>query len=260
MLCLERYDRGPDLDPLGPRAHQGHGRQRVQVRGDLGHPGGVEARPLRPGHVVDHPCDLARGVPTLRPDHHTDPHSASQFSRFRGTGVPGFRCFEVPIFRVAGLPRRPAAAGQGRGRGGDDRRQGTHLRHDGVEGVPVGRPPPHPPPSCGARRPAGWSRPRRRRCPRPRRPAALHDPRRQRQVRAGENAEADHGHVLLERGRHDGVDALTDAGEDHLEAGVPQRPRDDLGPRSWPSRPGLAMSTRDDIRTPPVAGTRPRPP
>ncbi len=40
---------------------------------------------------------------------------------------------------------------------------------------------------------------------------------------------SDQRHVFLQRDRHDVLDALTDTGVDHLETGVAQRARDDLG-------------------------------
>ena len=39
----------------------------------------------------------------------------------------------------------------------------------------------------------------------------------------------DQRNVFLQRDRHDVLDALTDTGVDHLETGVAQRARDDLG-------------------------------
>ncbi len=50
--------------------------------------------------------------------------------------------------------------------------------------------------------------------------------------------------VLLEDGLGDLLGRLVQAGVDDLEAGVAQGPGDDPGPRSWPSRPGLATTTR----------------
>src|SRR3989442_634105 len=51
----------------------------------------------------------------------------------------------------------------------------------------------------------------------------------QAEVRAGQDGQADDRDVLLERGGHDGVDPLTDAGVDDLKAGAAQRAGDDLG-------------------------------
>ena len=70
------------------------------------------------------------------------------------------------------------------------------------------------------------------------------DPREQGVVRAREHREPDGVGVLLQRGLRDLLGRLVQAGVDDLEAGVAQRPGDDLGPRSWPSRPGLAITTR----------------
>ena len=68
--------------------------------------------------------------------------------------------------------------------------------------------------------------------------------------------------VFLQRDRHDVLDALPDAGVDHLETRVAQRAGDDLGAAVMAVETGLG----DDgalagcaIRTPPAAGTRPTP-
>ena len=52
----------------------------------------------------------------------------------------------------------------------------------------------------------------------------------QRHVRPGEDAQADPVGVLGDRGRHDLLRRLVQAGVDDLDAGVAQRPGDDLGP------------------------------
>src|SRR5262249_12059611 len=48
-------------------------------------------------------------------------------------------------------------------------------------------------------------------------------------VGAGQHAEPDGVRILLDGGGHDLLGRLMEAGIDHFEAGVPQRPRDDLG-------------------------------
>ena len=52
---------------------------------------------------------------------------------------------------------------------------------------------------------------------------------RQRDVRAGQDRKPHQRNVFLQRDRHDVLDALADAGVDHLETGVAQRAGDDLG-------------------------------
>ena len=49
-------------------------------------------------------------------------------------------------------------------------------------------------------------------------------------VRAGEDRQRDRVDVLLDRGRHDHLGGLVQAGVDDLEARVPERARDDLRP------------------------------
>ena len=57
----------------------------------------------------------------------------------------------------------------------------------------------------------------------------LDEPAEQRHVRAGEHREADQVGVLLDRGLHDLLGGLVQAGVDHLVAGVAQGPGHDLG-------------------------------
>ena len=57
----------------------------------------------------------------------------------------------------------------------------------------------------------------------------LDQPAEQRHVRAGEDREADQVGVLLDRGLHDLLGRLVEAGVDHLVAGVAQRAGHDLG-------------------------------
>ena len=114
--------------------------------------------------------------------------------------------------------------------------------------------------TASAHRPRGWCRPPRRRC-RPRRRRAA--PRRcgwsARRARR-QDRKPDQRDVLLQRDRHDVLDALPDAGVDDLEPGVAQRAGDDLGAAVMAVQAGLgATSTRVAIRTPPAAGTRPTP-
>ena len=61
----------------------------------------------------------------------------------------------------------------------------------------------------------------------------------QRQVRTRQDAQADDGHVFLDRDRRDVLDALPDAGVDDLESGVAQCARDDLGAAVVPVETGL---------------------
>ena len=55
------------------------------------------------------------------------------------------------------------------------------------------------------------------------------DPRADVHVRAGQDGQADHIRVLLQRRGDDLLRRLAQAGVDHLHAGVAQRPGDDLG-------------------------------
>ena len=61
---------------------------------------------------------------------------------------------------------------------------------------------------------------------------------------ARQQAQADGIGVFLERGLGDLIRGLEQAGVDDLEAGVAQARAITLAPRSCPSRPGLAITTR----------------
>ena len=61
---------------------------------------------------------------------------------------------------------------------------------------------------------------------------------------AGEQRQADGVGVLLQRGLGDLLGRLVQAGVDDLEPGVAQGPVIVFAPRSWPSSPGLATTTR----------------
>jgi len=62
-------------------------------------------------------------------------------------------------------------------------------------------------------------------------------------VRAGENGKADHVDVFLDGGGGDHLGGLAQAGVDDLHASVAQARAIIFAPRSWPSSPGLAIST-----------------
>ena len=66
-----------------------------------------------------------------------------------------------------------------------------------------------------------------------------------RQVRAGEDREADRVHVLLRGRGHDLLRALAQAGVDDLHAGVAQRARHDLGPAVVAVEAGLGDQDAD---------------
>ena len=64
---------------------------------------------------------------------------------------------------------------------------------------------------------------------------------------AGQDAQADDGHVFLDGDRCDVFDALPDAGVDHLKAGVAQGAGDDFGAAIVSIQPGLATRIRTAI-------------
>ena len=76
------------------------------------------------------------------------------------------------------------------------------------------------------------------------RPQALDDAGHERHVRPRENRDADRVGVFLDRGLDDLLRSLMETGVDHLHAGVTQGPAMILAPRSCPSSPGLAITTR----------------
>ena len=95
----------------------------------------------------------------------------------------------------------------------------------------------------------------------------LADPGKQRHVRAGENREADHVHVLLHRRGRDHLGRLVQPGVDHLHAGVAQRGGHHLGAAVVAVEAGLGDQDADRagqrvmdaaiVSRPPVAGRRP---
>ena len=72
----------------------------------------------------------------------------------------------------------------------------------------------------------------------------LPHPGKERHVRPRKNRESHHVHVLLHRRARDHLRRLVQPGVDHLHAGVASAAATTLAPRSWPSSPGLATSTR----------------
>ena len=208
VLRLQRDDRGAELDPRRPRPHQGHRGQRVEVRRDLRHPRGVQARALGPRHVVEHPRDLARGVAPLRPDHHTDAHGvSSSWARAPASArIPGHQHVERRAGRVDGRGARGPQPGHVGGRDGaaDD------------DGDVVG----------------------------PGRPQALDDAGGQGQMRAGQDADRPTtatsscravATMASTRWRMP-VKMTSKPASRSARATI-------LAPRSWPSRPGLATRT-----------------
>ena len=61
----------------------------------------------------------------------------------------------------------------------------------------------------------------------------------QREVRTGQDRKPHHRNIFLQRDRHDVLDALPDAGVDHLESRVAQGAGDDLGAAVMPVETGL---------------------
>jgi hypothetical protein len=68
---------------------------------------------------------------------------------------------------------------------------------------------------------------------------AVEDARHERHVRARQDGDADRIGVFLDRGLHDLVGRLVEAGVNHFHAGVTQRARDDLRAAVVPVEPGL---------------------
>ena len=75
--------------------------------------------------------------------------------------------------------------------------------------------------------------------PMSRSPQQIHDAGEQREVGARQHRQADRVGILLEGGLRDLLRGLVQPGVDHLEAGVPQRPRDDLRPPVMAVQTGL---------------------
>ena len=191
-----------------PSTHQRHHRQAVEVVGHLRHPRGVEARGLSPLDVVDQLRDLARHVAAFGPDHHAKTHL-------------------VPL---------PDPFG----------RQLAHLWTRSSSGVPVGNTAAAPASSsfgtsaCGIVPPTTTAMSPASRCTQ-----RVDGAGGQRDVRAGEDRKPHQRNVFLHRDRHDVLDALPDAGVDHLEAGVAQRARDDLGAAVVAVEPGFGDEYAD---------------
>ena len=72
-------------------------------------------------------------------------------------------------------------------------------------------------------------------------------------VRAGEDAQADRIHILLNRCADDLLRRLVETGVDHFRAGVTQaRAQSSFTPRSWPSSPTLPIKTRIGVAATPM--------
>ncbi len=200
MLSLQRHHRGAELDARGVRGHQRHHGQRVEVVGHLRHPRGVQTRRFGPLDIGHQLRHLARHVAALGPDHHTKPHAGSPAFSVERAHVADQR-----VQRRAGREHRRRTDGQqllhiGLGDGAAD-------HHGDVARV------------GGAQR--------------------LDGARGQRDVRTREDAQPDQCDVLLQRDRHDVLDALADPGVDDLEPGVTQRAGDDLGAAVMAVKTGL---------------------
>src|SRR6266576_190170 len=85
----------------------------------------------------------------------------------------------------------------------------------------------------------------------PRLSEQLLHPREQRHVRSGENRQADHVHVFLDRRLRDLLGGLVQARIDHFHPGVAQRGGDDLGAAVVAVEPGLRHEHPDGALEPP---------
>jgi hypothetical protein len=69
----------------------------------------------------------------------------------------------------------------------------------------------------------------------------FHDSREQRHMRAGQNGQTDHIHVLLDRGSDDLFRSLTQTGVDYFHPGIPKRAGDYFDTAIMPVQPGLCQ-------------------
>src|SRR5262249_30495438 len=74
MTGLDRHDRSPELDPLGRLPHEGDRGEGVEVPRNLRDPNGGEASRLGRYGVGNELGPLVAVPPSLRADHHADPH------------------------------------------------------------------------------------------------------------------------------------------------------------------------------------------
>ena len=154
---------------------------------------------LGPLDVVEQLVDLAGHVAALGPDHHAKAHSLAPSDVSLRTSWTRTSS-GVPVGKTAAAPASSSFGTSACGnRAADD--------HRDIAGVG--------------------------------RPQRVDGAGRQRHMRAGEDRKPHQRNVFLQRDRHDVLDALADAGVDHLETRVAQRAGDDLGATIMPVEAGF---------------------